>query len=104
VPTTIIPAQITTALPAARVQQLAKAAQDFEAMALGQLLKPMFETVGASKGPFGGGTGEETWRPMMVQEMAKNLAKGGGLGLARPVLQQMIRTQEINDAKKVNTP
>lgn len=102
--TKILPAQVPTNLPPERVQQLTKAAQDFEAMALGQLLKPMFETVDQSKGLFGGGAGEQAWRPMMVQEMAKNIAKAGGLGLARPVLQQMLRMQETKDAKKVGQP
>lgn len=102
--TRIIPTQVTTTLPPERVQPLAKAAQEFEAMALGQMLKPMFDTVDQSKGLFGGGAGEEAWRPIMVQEMAKNLAKAGGLGLAKPVLQQMLRMQETNDAKKAGQP
>ena len=75
----------------ARIQ---KSAQDFEAMALGQMLAPMFETVDASKGPFGGGSGEEAWKPMMVSELGKQMAKSGGLGLARPVMEQMLRMQE----------
>ncbi len=102
--TKIVQNQIVTTLLPDRVQQLAKAAQDFEAMALGQLLKPMFETVNTAKGLFGGGAGEEAWRPMLVQEMAKSLAQHGGLGLARPVLQQMIRMQETSDGKKAGKP
>ena len=90
----IVPAQIATTLPPDKVAKITQAAQDFEAMALGQLLKPIFETVDPSKGLFGGGAGEETWRPMMVQEMAKHIAKHGGMGLARPILQHMLRVQE----------
>lgn len=71
-----------------------KAAQDFEAMALGQLLAPMFETVKTSNGPFGGGSAEETWRPMMTQELAKQIGRNGGLGLAVPVYRQMLLMQE----------
>ena len=71
-----------------------KAAQDFEAMVLGQLLAPMFATVETSKGMFGGGAAEEQWRPMMAQEIGKHVAKGGGLGVAVPVYQQMLRAQE----------
>ena len=63
-------------------------------MALGQLLAPMFETVDTSRGLFGGGEGEQAWKPMMVQEMAKSIARAGGLGLAKPVLDQMLRMQE----------
>jgi flagellar protein FlgJ len=72
-----------------------KAAQDFEAMALGQLLTPIFETVKSSTGPFGGGAGEETWRPMMTQELAKQIGKSGGLGLAVPIYRQMLQMQEL---------
>ncbi len=71
-----------------------KAAQDFEAMSLGQFLAPMFETVKPADGLFGGGSGEETWRPMLTQELAKQMSKSGGLGLAVPVYRQMLLMQE----------
>ena len=77
-----------------------KAAQDFEAMVLGQLVAPMFATVETSKGMFGGGAAEEQWRPMMAQEIGRHVAKGGGLGLAVPVYHQMLRAQEAADAAK----
>ena len=77
-----------------------KAAQDFEAMVLGQLVAPMFATVETSKGMFGGGAAEEQWRPMMSQEIGKHVARGGGLGLAVPVYHQMLRAQEAADAAK----
>ena len=86
--------------PAAResspehVERTRKAAEDFEALAIGQLLAPMFKTVNVSKGMFGGGKGEETWKPMMVDEMAKMLAKNGGIGLAESVYREMLRMQE----------
>ncbi len=70
-----------------------QAAQDFEAMTLGQMLAPMFETVDTSKGTFGGGEGEAAWRPMMTQELGKQIAKSGGLGLAVPVYHQMLELQ-----------
>lgn len=89
-----LPAQVTTSLAPAEVQKITKAARDFEAMALGQLLAPMFETVDGSKGPFGGGDGEAAWRPMLTQELARHMANHGGIGLARPVLLQMLRMQE----------
>nr|WP_294514241.1 rod-binding protein [uncultured Rhodopila sp.] len=74
--------------------KLAKAAQDFEAMAIGELLKPMFDTVNTANGLFGGGSGEEAWRPMLVQEIARQIEAHGGLGLAKPVYDAMLRMQE----------
>lgn len=78
----------------ASTAQLTKAAHDFEAMAIGQLLEPMFATVDTAHGEFGGGAGEEAWQPMLVQEIAKQIEAHGGLGLAQPVYEQMLRTQE----------
>jgi flagellar protein FlgJ len=71
-----------------------KTARDFEAMALGEFLKPMFGTIDSKKNPFGGGEGETTWRPMLVDEIAKQIAATGGLGLAGPVHDAMLRMQE----------
>ena len=71
-----------------------KAAQDFEAMAIGQFLQPMFATVDSSQGLFGGGTGEQTFRPMLITEMAKEIEQRGGIGLAAPVYDQMLKMQE----------
>ena len=85
------PQQASNPHQAAKMQ---RAAQDFEAMALNQLLAPMFETVDTSRGSFGGGEGEQAWKPMLVQEMAKAIARAGGLGLAKPVMEQMLRMQE----------
>jgi Rod binding domain-containing protein len=71
-----------------------KTAQDFEAMTLGQLLAPMFQTVDNAHGQFGGGDGEAAWQPMLTQEFAKTMARHGGLGLAVPVFHQMLQMQE----------
>jgi flagellar protein FlgJ len=83
-----------TTLSPAQIGKIRKAAQDFEAMALGELLQPMFKTVDTSKGLFGGGAGEATWKPMMVDEIAKTIAKHGGIGLADSVMREMLRMQE----------
>lgn len=82
-----------TLSPAMRTR-IAASAQQFESMALNELLAPMFNTVDTSKGLFSGGDGESAWKPMLISEMAKHLAAHGGLGLARPVMDQMLRMQE----------
>ena len=65
------PATPATTLPPAQIARIAKAARDFEAMALGQMLQPMFETVDRSKNPLGGGAAEAAWKPMLVNEIAQ---------------------------------
>ncbi|MDR3535127.1 MAG: rod-binding protein [Acetobacteraceae bacterium] len=94
-PAATVPAGKT--LSPEQIAKTRKAAQDFEAMALGEMLKPMFATVDTSKGLFGGGAGEATWKPLMVDEMAKSIAKSGGLGIADAVLKEMLRLQEAKD-------
>ena len=89
-----------SALPPAQVQKIQKAAQEFEAMAIGQLLSPMFATVDGSKGMFGGGEGEAAWKPMIISNMAKQMAAHGGLGLAQPIMQQMLRMQEAHNESR----
>jgi Rod binding domain-containing protein len=83
----------SAALPATEVK-LRRAAEDFTAVTLNELLKPIFDTVDESDGPFGGGAGERAFQPMLVNEIAKNIAQTGGLGLVEPVYQQMLRLQE----------
>ena len=88
---------ITPATRPSTIEDPAKiwnAAQDFEAMALGAFLKPMFETVDSKKNLFSGGEAEKTWKPMLVDAIAKQIAATGGLGLARPVHDAMLRMQE----------
>ncbi len=63
-------------------------------MAIGQLLQPMFSTVDTSGGMFGGGAGEKSFQPMLVTEMAKEVEKHGGLGMAPPIYQEMLKMQE----------
>ena len=84
----------TTAYPADAQAKLRRAAEDFTAVALNELLKPMFDTQDDTDGPFGGGAGERAFKPMMINEVAKQIARSGGLGLAEPVYQQMLRLQE----------
>jgi flagellar protein FlgJ len=91
---TLLPA-ISRPIQSADPAKIAKSAKDFEAMAIGQLLQPMFDTVDTAHDCFGGGPGEEAWKPMLVQEFAKQIANHGGLGLAKPVYEAMLRMQEV---------
>ncbi len=94
----IQPASATTLTPEQQQKTWAEA-EKFEAMALNEMLAPIFGTADTSKSIFGGGEGESTWRPMLVSEMAKKIASAGGLGLAQPVYQQMLRMQEAGGGR-----
>lgn len=68
-------------------------AESFEASFLSQMLKPMFEGL-QTDGPFGGGEGEATWRSFLIDAMAKQTVKAGGIGLADTVMSEMLKMQE----------
>jgi Rod binding domain-containing protein len=70
-----------------------KAGQSFEAMFLSQMFGHMFEGVGKD-GMFGGGAGEEMFRPMLLEEYGKIVAKKGGIGIADAVMKTLISQQE----------
>lgn len=81
--------------PAAPVAtaRMRETAEAFEASFLSQMLKPMFEGL-STDGPFGGGEAESTWRGFMIEAMAKQTARSGGIGLADQVVAQMLKMQE----------
>ena len=80
------------AAPTAETPRMRETAEKFEASFLSQMLKPMFEGIDTN-GPFGGGEAEGTWRSFMIDEMAKQTVRAGGIGLAATVVSEMIRMQ-----------
>ena len=57
------------------------AAEQFEAVFLSQMMAPMFETIETDP-LFGGGSGEQIYRSLLVEEYGKAIARAGGLGIA----------------------
>jgi flagellar protein FlgJ len=72
--------------------QTRRAAEEFEAMFLSQMLAPMFEGLD-TEGLGGGGMGEEIFRPMLVEQYAKAISNAGGVGLADSIIAEMNRLQ-----------
>ena len=68
-------------------------AQDFEAMFVAEMMKPMFEGI-ETGGMFGGGKTEEVFRGLLLQEYGKMIAETGQLGIADAVKTEMIKMQE----------
>ena len=85
---------MTATIPAVDTARLWQAARDFEAMAIGQLLQPMFATLDAGHAAFGGGEAEAAWQPLLVDAIGKQMAAHGGIGLAQPVYQALLHAQE----------
>ena len=82
-----------TPAPSENQKAMRRTAEAFEASFLSQMLKPMFEGL-ETDGPFGGGEGEATWRSFLIDAMAKQAVKAGGVGLADTVMSEMLKMQE----------
>lgn len=76
--------------------RMRETAEAFEASFLSQMLKPMFEGL-STEAPFGGGEAEGTWRGFLVDAMARQTVKAGGVGLADQVVARMLKMQEVQE-------
>jgi Rod binding domain-containing protein len=72
--------------------ELRRAAEEFEAVFLSEMLAPMFEGLDA-EGLGGGGMGEQIFRPMLVERYAEAISGAGGVGVADSVVREMLRMQ-----------
>lgn len=70
----------------------AELGQQFETMALSNLLAPMWEGL-KTDGPFGGGQGEEAMRSFYVDAIAKEMAKKGGIGISSMMQKELLKLQ-----------
>ena len=88
---------------AAAIQQkkLVEGAQSFEAMMLGEMLKPLQFGAGVQDGgePSAGGA-TDTLRGMGTDALAKALASRGGLGVARKIVDEVTAEQQGRDKAK----
>jgi flagellar protein FlgJ len=77
---------------APRVDVLRNTAQEFEAIFLAQVLGTM--TQGFS-GDDLAGEGQDVFRDMLNEEIAKLISRSGGIGVADAVLREMLKVQEM---------
>jgi Rod binding domain-containing protein len=59
---------------------------------LAQMVAQMHAGIEAN-GPFGGGFAEETYRSLMYQEIGRQMALSGGVGIAAAVYDEMVKLQ-----------
>ena len=88
-PIASIPSRQPTSEP--NLEAVRKAAQDFEAVFLGQMLSGMAVGI-KSDGPLGGG--DDPFAAMLRDEYAKLISRKGGVGIAEAVAKQLVRMQE----------
>ncbi|MDZ4761623.1 MAG: rod-binding protein [Alphaproteobacteria bacterium] len=77
-------------------EQAEKVAEDFERMFIAEMLQPMFAGV-ETDGPFGGGPAEDAFRPMLIDRYAQTVSSGGGVGIAKVVLREILRMQGLEE-------
>lgn len=68
-------------------------AQEFEAVFVAEMMKPMMESVEVDP-LFGGGNSEEIFRGMLTQEYGKKIAETKSIGIADFVKRELIRIQQ----------
>jgi peptidoglycan hydrolase FlgJ len=69
-------------------------AQDFEKMFITEMLQPMFAGL-STDGPTGGGNAEATFRPMLLEQYADAISRGGGIGVGDAVLKEILKLQGL---------
>jgi Rod binding domain-containing protein len=75
------------------VQEVDKAATDFESVFLTQMLEPLFNSPDIQW--FGGGPSEDVFKSLMVQQFGTLIAKSGGVGIADMVKKELLGLQEV---------
>lgn len=78
---------------AKQLEKIAGAAEEFEAVFVAEMMKPMFEGL-ETDGLFGGGKGEEVFKGLLLQEYGKITASTGRIGIADAVKTELIKLQE----------
>jgi Rod binding domain-containing protein len=79
--------------PKGDTRAIDKAARDFEAVFVGQMLEQKWSNVPTDE-LGGGGSGEKVFRSLMIQSVGQQIANNGGIGLAASVKREMIAMQE----------
>lgn len=79
------------------------AANEFEAVFLNQMLAPMFEGL-STDGLGGGGTGEEMFRPMLIDQYAQAIQHAGGIGIADQIVRELTRMQTVSATPSTQDP
>ena len=84
--------------------RLTKAAQEFEGVFIGMMLKQMRKSVAGENAVFGNSSQAKTYQDMMDDTLAQNLSRVGSFGLAKAMMKSMERTLPPNPDAGVTIP
>jgi Rod binding domain-containing protein len=82
---------------AASEARIDRAAKEFEALVLSEMLAPLFNSV-ETPGIAGGGPGEKAFASLLQEQYAKAIADRGGFGIADQVKAALINLQARRSA------
>lgn len=85
--------------PSAMQARVDRAAKEFEALVLSEMLAPLFNSV-ETPGIAGGGPGEKAFSGLLQEEYAKAIAARGGFGIADQVKAALIGLQAARSHKE----
>ena len=76
-------------------EQIEHTARKFESVFIAQMLGSMFKDVEA-EAPFSGGAGEAAFKSFLLDAVAEQMSKAGGLGLADDLTREMLKLQGLD--------
>jgi Rod binding domain-containing protein len=92
--------QVSTGAEKQKDSKLVDAAQQFEAMLMQEMLKPMRAGQNDWSGEENDDSAADTISTFGTEAVAKAISKGGGFGIARQVVRQVTREHEKNSENK----
>lgn len=93
-----LPASASPVSPAMQAR-IDRAAKEFEALVLSEMLAPLFNSV-ETPGIAGGGPGEKAFSGLLQEEYSKAIAARGGFGIADQVKATLIGLQAARPYKE----
>ncbi|HWJ87551.1 MAG TPA: rod-binding protein [Pelagibacterium sp.] len=87
-----MPLTIASTAPQSAPASLREKAMELEGVFLNTLVSEMFKGL-ETDSMFGGGYAEETWRGMMAEQYADQMAQAGGIGIADQMVAALIDMQ-----------
>ncbi len=88
-----------------KMSKLEDSAHQFEAMLIGQMMKPMQfgAAPGSDEDPDNSGGASDTIRSMGTEAMSKSIANSGGFGIAKQIIRQVTAEHTASETKQHST-
>jgi len=96
-----VPLVIPQAAAAHEKSPAARAAQDFESLLIGSLLRSLESSFGTVPGDEVKEAGSDDYRYMATQALSNALAERGGLGIARQILDHLKVTKGLGEGPQI---